>query len=119
MLNLAHASLYHWEMVGTPRNRAVGEWQLSRIYAELGESRLAASFARASLAMCRKSGLADLVPYAYEAVARAYAIAKDPKGARRYLAKARLELGKLDLDPEDRKIYLGQIASTQHIIDRL
>ena len=119
MLQLAHASLYHWGIVGTPRNRAVGEWQLSRVYAELGETRLALRFARASLSTCKKNGLADLLPAAYEAVARACAVAKDASGAMKYLAKARLELGKLTLDAEDRKTYLGQIAGTQRLVDRL
>ena len=26
MLHLAHASRYHWGLVGTPTNRAVGDW---------------------------------------------------------------------------------------------
>ena len=35
MLHLAHASRYHWGLVGTPKDQAIGDWQISRIYATL------------------------------------------------------------------------------------
>ena len=117
MLYLAHTSRYHWGIVGTERNKAVGEWQLSRVYAELGEVDLALRFARASLSTCRRSGLFEIMPTAYEAMARVYAVAKDAKGAERYLRRARRELDRLSLDDEERRIYLGQIEDTQRIID--
>jgi tetratricopeptide (TPR) repeat protein len=119
MLHLAHASRYHWGLVGTGENQAVGEWQLSRIYAELGQHDLALRFAKASLSTCKKNGLDGIVHTAYEAIARAYATAKDSKNAERYLAQARRHLKKLTLDKEDRKIYLSQIGDTQRLIDRL
>ena len=119
MLNLAHASLYHWGMVGTPRNRAVGEWQLSRVYAELGEPRLAIRYAKACLSAFKKDGLEYLVPTAYEALARAHAVAEDVDVANKFLARARNELDRLTLDAEDRKIFLGQIADTRRLIDRI
>jgi geranylgeranyl pyrophosphate synthase len=59
------------------------------------------------------------VPTAYEAIARAYAVAKDSKLAGEYIAKARQLLDKLPLGKEDREIYLGQIRDTQRLIDKL
>lgn len=116
MLHLAHASRYHWGFVGTPRNRAVGEWQLSRVYAELGESRLALQFAKSSLATCRKNGLTEVVHTANEALARAYAVAKNYDKAREYLDRARRQLRKLTLDSEDRRIYSDQIRETERLL---
>jgi len=116
MLHLAHASRYHWGLVGTPRNQAVGEWQLSRVYAELGESPLALQFAKSSLALCKKNSLTEVVHTANEAVARAYAVAKDYEKAREYLDRARRQLQKLSLDSEDRRIYSDQIRETERLI---
>jgi tetratricopeptide (TPR) repeat protein len=119
MIQLAHASRYHWGLVGTPLNQAVGDWQISRVYASLGQADLALRHAERCLSACRKKGLGEIVPSAYEAVARAYAVARDSKHANEYLAKAKLLLDRIPLDKEDRGIYLGQIKDTQHIIDRL
>jgi len=119
MLLLAHASRYHWGLVGTPTNRAVGDWLISRIYAALGQADPALLFAKSSLSVSRRNGLAEIIPSAYEGVARAFVTAKDSEQAKGYLAKARKELGRLALGSEDREIYLGQIDDTQRLIDRL
>ena len=119
MLQLAHTSRYHWGLVGTPLNQAVGDWQISRVYASLGQADLALVYAEKCLSACRKKGLGEIVPSAYEAVARACAVAKDPKRANEYLSKARTLLDRIPLDKEDRRIYLGQIEDTQQMIDRL
>lgn len=116
MLGLAHASRYHWGLVGTDRNRAVGDWQVSRVYAALGEPKLALRFAKSALSTCRKKGLVDIQPSAYEGVARAYAVARNVRNAAKFLAKARSLLDKLDLEKEEREIYLAQIEDTK--IDR-
>jgi tetratricopeptide (TPR) repeat protein len=118
LLNLVHASRFHWGLVGTPRNQAVGDWQISRAYAALGRPELALQFARSSLELCRKNDLSDLEGTAYEAVARAYAVAKDPPTARKYLQKARERLEAFSVDAEDREIFLGQIRDTERLIER-
>ena len=82
MLYLSHASRNHWGLVGTPRSRAVGEWQISRIYVTLGQPRLALGFARACLTTCKDNGLSDILHTAHEAMARANAIAQDYQRAR-------------------------------------
>jgi tetratricopeptide (TPR) repeat protein len=119
MLLLAHASRYHWGLVGTPTNKAVGDWQISRIYAVLGQADLALRFAKSSLSISEKNGLAEIIPSAYEGIARAYATARDWKQAEENLAKARKKLEKLALENKDREVYLGQIDDTQRLIDRL
>lgn len=119
MLGLAHASRHHWGLVGTRRNQAVGDWQISRAYAALGEAGLALRYAKASLAECEKNGLGEIIPSAYEALARACAAGKDPKRAGMYLSRARRLLDRLPIGREDRSIFLGQIEDTQRLIDRL
>jgi hypothetical protein len=119
MLGLAHTSRYHWGLVGTPRNQAVGDWQISRVYASLGQPGLALRYARGCLAACRKNRLGEIIPTAYEAIARALAMAGDSKRAEGYLSKARPLLDKLPIGKEDREIYQGQIRETQRLIGRL
>jgi len=116
MLNLAHAARFHSSIIGTPRNHAVGDWQISRVYAALHEPRLALEFAKSSLKLCETNDLSDLIGTAYEAIARAYAVANDVTSASEYIGKARDRLDVAQLDDEDREIYRGQIRETERLI---
>ncbi len=116
MLNLAHASRYHWSLIGTPMNQAVGDWQVSRVYAALNQPSLSLQFAKSSLESCTKNKLTRILPTAYEAMARAHATAKNHKTARIFLNKAFKQLDASSLDYEDRKIYLDQIRETEKMI---
>ena len=118
MLQLAHASRYHWGLLGTPRNKAVGDWQISRVYAALKQPHLSLLFAKSSLEICKKKKLPEILATAYEAVARAYAVAEDYASVREYLKLARDQLNTLDLRAEDRKLYLGQTDETEKLIAR-
>jgi hypothetical protein len=118
MLNLAHASRYHWGVLGGARQQAVGDWQLSRAYSALGDSGLALQFALSSLSLCEGKHLDGLVPSALEGVARAHAIAGDRSNATRLIKMARAILGRLKLDAEDRKIFESQIRETEALIER-
>ena len=76
MVHTAHASLLHWLQVGTARNFARGEWQLSRVYAVLNRAEPALHHADRCLALCRDHDLGDFdLGFAYEAHARAHAVA--------------------------------------------
>ena len=118
MLYLAHASRYHWGLVGRPRNRAIGEWQLSRVYSALGQPRLALLFAKSCLATCKGARLSGLTPSANEVIARAYAVAGDDGNARKYIARARRQLDRLVLDNADRRVYRSQILETEALLQR-
>lgn len=118
MLHLAHTSRYHWSLVGTPRNQAVGDWQTSRVYAALGEPNLSLQFAKSSLEIAKKNKLSDASSNAHEAMARAYAVASNKKLAESHLSKARKMLKSLTIDDDDRKIYLGQILDTEKMIGK-
>jgi hypothetical protein len=118
MLQLAHASRHHWSLVGSDRNRAVGDWQISRVYGELGHPRLSLQYAKACLAECTGKRLTEITPTAYEAMARAYAVGNDFKSASKYLEIARRQLAMLDLDTEDRRIFKSQIDQTESLMRR-
>lgn len=115
MLLLAHTSRYHWGKVGNARNLAVGDWQISRVYAKIGQAELGVLFARAALVTCGKNKLVDLLPSAYEGMARAYAVARQIDRAREFVAMARRRL-RLLTDIEDRQVYGEQIADTEMLI---
>ena len=115
MLILAHASRYHWGLVGNPRSLAVGEWQISRVYADLKQAEPSLLFAKSSLELVMKNDLSDLLPSAYEGMARAYAVAHQPQLARDYIVKARRELESIK-DKEDKKIYADQINETESLL---
>jgi hypothetical protein len=118
MLHLAHVSRYHWSLVGTPRNQAVGDWQTSRVYAALGEPALSLQFAKSSFEIAKKNKLSDVCSNAHEAMARAHAVAGNKKLARDHLNTAKEMLESLDVDNEDRKIYLSQILETEKLINK-
>ena len=118
MLHLAHVSRYHWSLIGTPRNQAVGDWQTSRVYAALREPKLALQFAKSSLEIAKKNKLSDAYSNAHEAMARAYAVSGNRKRAKDHLNAARRMLDSLSIDDDDRQIYLGQILDTEKMISR-
>ena len=115
MLSAAHSSRYHWHLVGTPRNLAIADWQVSRVYAAIRQPQLSLQFAESSLDLCEGNGLADIIHTAYEALARAYAVAENYPKAEAYLRKARQQLDSLKLDKAERKLYLDQIHQTELI----
>jgi hypothetical protein len=78
MVNAAHASCFHWGIVGTALNFARGQWQMSRVYSILGRPEPALFHAKKSLALCLDNQLGDFdLGFAYEAMARAYAVHGD------------------------------------------
>jgi hypothetical protein len=92
LIDTAHASAFHWLQVGTAANRARSEWQLSRVYVVVGRAEPALYHARRCLAYCEANpeALEDWdLPYAHEALARAYRLAGDVDQAGRHVAEAR------------------------------
>lgn len=113
MTHCAHASAYHWLQVGTAANRARSEWQCSRMYSVLGRAEPALYHARRCLELCEASpgALEDWdLPFAYEALARAHAVAGDAGESERWLARARELAAKIE-DPEDRELLEADLAT--------
>jgi len=49
MVHMAHASRFHGDNVGDDQNRAIGEWQVARVYSVLGRGEPALFHARRCL----------------------------------------------------------------------
>ena len=90
MVHTAHASVFHWSVIGTPVNAVRGEWQCSRVYAVLGRGEPALHHGRRAVALCEQHAIGDWdLAYAKEALARAYAVSGDSDAAREWLGAAR------------------------------
>jgi hypothetical protein len=106
MLHMAHASRFHWGEAPEckPENLARGEWLVSRVYSMLGRGEPAIWHARRCLDHCDQNGIGDWdLAYAYEALARAHAVAGNAEAAD-WKAKAR-EAAEGIADPEDREHF--------------
>jgi hypothetical protein len=108
MMHAAHASRYHWGRVGDAVNLARGEWLCSRVYAVLGRAEPALWHAHRCLAILQElppsgSGAAEDwdLPAAYEALARASAVAGNRTEAAHWLTLARDALARVS-DAADR-----------------
>jgi DNA-binding transcriptional MerR regulator len=113
MIHAAHASRFHWSRAVDPAGieLARGEWQCSRVYAALGRGEPALWHARRCLARNEALGAADWdIAAAYEAMARAYAVAGDPVAAGDWKAKAIASLDGIT-DQDDRELIEGDIAT--------
>lgn len=105
LLSAAHASLYHWRIVGTPVHWARADWLVARVYCVLGQAALALSFARRCLLITETEGFDGFdLAYAYEGMARAHAANGDLEVAAGYLERARAAAEAI-ADPEDRAIF--------------
>jgi len=117
MVNLSHASRYHWGVRvengwdATPINLGRGDWQLSRVYAVLGDGKRAVHYGKNYLDICEKEGIKDWdLAYAYEALARGYAVTGDAKNKDKYLELAKKALGGVK-DKQTQDMILGDLKT--------
>lgn len=111
MVHRAHASRYHWGLVGDAQTRAIGEWQVSHVYAVLRRAEPALYHARESLRVCREHRIEDFpLAYAYEALARASAVGGKRKDTHRFLRLA-LQAGMRIKEADDRKLFLDDVKT--------
>jgi hypothetical protein len=114
LLHCAHASAYHWmEAGGTVANRARSEWQCSRVYAVLGRGEPALHHARRCLELCESAPdeIEEFdLPFAYEALARAYSVAGDEGEAQAWLERARAA-GEKIADEDDRVLLESDLST--------
>lgn len=111
MVHAAHASRFHWGKVGTAVNLARGEWQISRVYSEMSSPEPAMYHGQRCLGICQENNIADFdLAYAYEAMARAAAIAGHHEDRARYLAMAH-EAATQIKEEDNRKQVLADLAT--------
>ena len=91
MLQLSIASHWHWTQREdySPTNASIGYWQISRIHALLKRADEALRYAELCLQISKESDLPPFyLAYAYEALARAEAVAGNREGVEEYLRLA-------------------------------
>jgi hypothetical protein len=112
MLHAAHASRHHWAAVGIPVKLARGEWLCARVYSVLGRAEPAVWHARRCLELLEAAPDRedwDLAA-AYEALARAYAVAGDRTETRRWAELGRASAAGI-ADPQDRALVEDDLRS--------
>ncbi len=111
MVHAAHASRFHWGEVGKPLHFERGEWLVSRVYAVLKRPGPALHHAGRCLDICRENDIAGFdIAFAYEAMARAHALAGDEAEAGRFMKLAR-EAGEQIEKQEDREYFEGELKT--------
>jgi hypothetical protein len=106
MLEMAHASLYHWLMREdrTASNVSIGLWQVSRVYSVLENGTEAMRFANDCIQISEGHSVPEFHrAYAYEAAARAAKVQGDDEQCRTFLETAR-SLAKQVEDEESRAL---------------
>lgn len=110
MLAATFAQRYHWYRVGTERNRAIADWQVSRVAAVLGYADLSRRFGERSLEIAVEYELDPFVRgFAHEAIARAAAEVDDVETFAEHLDLAKAALAEIE-DDEDREILQADLA---------
>ncbi|MEQ8850803.1 MAG: hypothetical protein RIB32_03365 [Phycisphaerales bacterium] len=111
MIHAAHASAWHWRQVGAPVNFARSEWQCARVYALLSRPSASMRHGRRSLEICEAEGIRGFdLAFAYEAMARAAALAGDGMEHERLHTLAVEASAEID-DEEDRTYLLAELAT--------
>lgn len=110
MLDYAHASLAHWRATGTALRQQRGEWLVSRVHAVLGEGLQALKHAQ----LCHEileSNKGEMeafdFAFAYEAIARAYAVNGEKVEALKFIEKAKTA-GEAIPEQEDREAFFAE-----------
>ncbi|NHJ05023.1 MAG: hypothetical protein EAX90_09380 [Candidatus Heimdallarchaeota archaeon] len=111
MIHSAHASRYHWGVIGEPINFERGEWLVSRVYSILKNSQSALHHAKRCLDICLKNSIGDFdIAFAYEALARAYAIAGNKEEYLKNLTLAKIA-GEKIAKKDDKDYFLTELGN--------
>ena len=111
MISLAHASLAHWRMREdcTDHELSIGYWQLSRVYAVLGQGNNAARYGGLCLHVSGKE-TAFYLAYAHEALARAALLNKQRELFDQHLADAKALVTRVT-DADEKKMLEDDLAA--------
>lgn len=112
MLLLTLASLWHWTQRtdATSTNLSVGYWQVSRVYALLGEGEKSRQYGLLSLRESQEEGVAPFyLGYSYEALARAESVAGDEEKVQTYRELAHLASDQIS-DNGEKKMLLDDLT---------
>ena len=116
MLYAAHASRFHWGEIGTPLEFERGEWQVSRVYSVLNRSKAAIHHAQRCLAICTENEIGNFdIAFAYEALARAYAVAGDVGKSKEYI-KLGEQAGEQIEDKDNREYFFSELKTVSDLL---
>jgi hypothetical protein len=116
MIHAAHASRFHWGEAGTPLEFERGEWQISRVYSVLGRPEPALYHAQRCLAICEENDIGDFdIAFAYEAMARAYAVAGDAAKSKEYITLGEQASEQIE-DKDNREYYDGELKRVSELL---
>ena len=111
MVHAAHASRFHWGEIGTALEFERGEWQISRVYSAVKRPISALFHAERCLEICKDNDIGDFdISFAYEAMARAHAVAENKVECEEYIKLAE-EAGEKIEKKEDKKHFFNELKS--------
>jgi hypothetical protein len=111
MIHAAHASRYHWGLIGDPVNFARGDWQIAHVYTLLNLPERAVHHAQLCVQQCEASQIGDFdLAFAYEALARAHACAGQTVEAQEYYRLAE-QAGEQIADEDDRQQFQKELTA--------
>lgn len=117
MLHAAHAPRFHWGETGTPLEFERGEWQISRVYAVLNRPEAAIHHAHRCLALCEANQIGDFdLAFAYEALARAYAVAGEATNSQEYIRLADQAAAGIE-DIDNREYFLSELGTVSGLLE--
>ena len=111
ILQNAFASAYHWQQIGTGINFQRAAWLIARVYTVLENKQEALSYAQRCLDLTKM--YSDELQnfdraYAFEAVARAYALNHQSKEYKKYYALAE-KAGNGIKEKEDKDLFMNDL----------
>jgi len=111
MVNAVHASRFHWGEIGTPLEFERGEWQISRVYSVLNQPEAAKLHAQRCLDICEQNSIKDFdIAFAYEAMARANAVAGEQAEAEKYVQLGK-EAGEQIAEKGNKDYFLSELKT--------
>lgn len=111
MVHAAHASRYHWGQIGSFLEKERGEWQISRVYSVLKRLQPALYHAQRCLEICKENNIGDFdIAFAYEAMARAYAVSGEKTESKKYIELAKKAGNQIE-NEEDKRIFFGDLET--------
>ena len=110
LIGAAHTSRHLWAGIGSPQHQAVGEWQVSRVYAELGRGEPALFHAGRAVTWAEQAEETWVLASALEGLARALLVAGRTDEAAACADRARERLREVT-DDEDREVVRADLDS--------
>ncbi len=113
MINLAHASRYHWGFVGQALHFERGEWLIAKVYSELKVFDRALYHSKKCLSICIENDILDFdIAFAYEGLARSYKLMNDEEKFKTNFDLA-MKVSEDIADQEDKEYFLSELKKLE------